>query len=113
MTFSEILHDIWEWMRTAGAALAPAALGSAVGQAWRPGLSSKQRLVQWVTGICVSYYVTMAASELFDLSPFVAQACGFVIAMIAFEAAPKFTRAASELAAEIPALLKNLIGRGK
>ncbi|MCH8686468.1 hypothetical protein [Pedomonas mirosovicensis] len=69
--------------------------------------------MQWVTGICVSYYVTLAAAELFDFSPFVAQAVGFVIAMVAFEAAPRFTRAAGELAADIPCLLKNLLGRNR
>jgi len=113
MPLSEFLNDIWDWGQTAAAALAPAALGSAVGQAWRPSLSWRQRLVQWVTGICVSYYVTMAASELFDFSPFVAQAVGFVIAMVAFEAAPKFTRAAGDLAAEIPGLLRSFLGRAK
>jgi len=113
MTLPDLLNELWEQTRAAAAALTPAAIGSAVAQAWRPGLPWRQRLVQWVVGICVSYYVTRAAAEIFDFKPFVAQACGFVIAMIAFEAAPGFIRATGDLAAELPALLKARIGRGK
>lgn len=113
MTLPELLKDIWETIQAAAAALAPAAIGSAVAQAWRPGLSWKQRLLQWIVGICVSYYVTLGATEVFNLTPFAAQACGFVIAMIAFEITPQFIRAAGDLAAELPARLLARIGRGK
>ena len=113
MTLPELLKEFWESAQAAAAALTPAAIGSAVAQAWRPGLPWRQRLVQWIVGICVSYYVTLGATEVFNLSPFLAQACGFVIAMIAFEAAPGFIRAASDLAAELPALIKARLGRSK
>lgn len=113
MTLPELLKELWASLQAAAAALAPAALGSAVAQAWRPGLSWKQRLLQWLVGICVSYYVTLGATEIFNLTPFVAQACGFVIAMIAFEVTPLFIRAAGDLMAELPALLKARLGRGK
>lgn len=113
MTLPELLKELGEQLQAAAAALTPAAIGSAVAQAWRPGLPWRQRLVQWIVGICVSYYVTLGATEVFNLSPFLAQACGFVIAMIAFEAAPGFIRAASDLAAELPTLIKARLGRDK
>ncbi|HEY4544862.1 MAG TPA: hypothetical protein VIG90_00355 [Pedomonas sp.] len=113
MTLPELLKEIWEQTQAAAAALTPAALGSAVSQAWRPGLTWRQRLVQWIVGISVSYYVTLGATEILNLTPFTAQACSFVIAMIAFEVTPLFTRAAGDLVAELPALIKARLGRGK
>lgn len=84
-------------------ALLPAMLGAAVGQAWKPGLSWRQRVLQWCVGITVSYYATRAADAVFELHDFVAQAIGFILAMIAFEATPKFGAAMADLVTSLPA----------
>lgn len=63
----------------------PAAIGSAIAQAWEPGLGWRQRLVQWAVGVFVSSYVTMGVSHVFGWHPHVANAVGFVIGMIAFK----------------------------
>ncbi|MBV8971480.1 MAG: hypothetical protein JO290_04230 [Sphingomonadaceae bacterium] len=98
-------------LREAVAALVPAALGSAVGQAWKPGLSWRQRLVQWVTGICVSYYVTLGLTAWLGWSPFVGQAVGFVLAMMAFEIAPKLVASCSAAVGHIPGYVDQLVAR--
>ena len=88
-------------------ALAPAAFGAAVAQAWKTGLSWSQRLMQWGIGICVSHYVTAALAALFRFDPFVIQAVGFVLGMIAFEATPKFIQGASGVVGNLPADLRD------
>ena len=92
-------------------ALTPAMIGSAVGQAWSKGLTWRQRTVQWLTGIMVSYYVTIGVSEWFGIGPFGAQAIGFVIAMMAFEVAPKVTAAAAATADKLPQMIVDFASR--
>lgn len=111
MTVHEIVEGAWELSRTLAAALGPAALGSAVAQAWKPGLSWRQRLVQWIVGICVSYFVTRALGSALGWHEFVSQAVGFVIGMMAFEVAPKLVKAAGDTAGEIPGMVRDFIGR--
>ncbi|MDH7641189.1 hypothetical protein [Sphingomonas oryzagri] len=105
-----------DYLHTIGiiiAALAPAAIGAAVAQAWEHGLSWTQRLVQWAVGICVSYYVTGAIGAILHLDPFVAQAIGFVIAMVAFRATPAFIAASVAAVGAIPSGLLAKIGINK
>ena len=93
------------------AAFGPAMAGSGVGQAWSKGLTWRQRTVQWLVGIFVSYYATRGLAELFGLGPFISQAIGFVIAMMAFEVAPKTITAASIIAERIPQFFADFMAR--
>jgi hypothetical protein len=103
--------ELVEIAQNAAGALGPAALGSAVAQAWKPGLSWRQRLAQWLVGICVSYFVTRAASVTFGLNEFVAQAIGFVVAMCAFEVAPRLVKGIGDACAAIPDIVRDFAGR--
>ena len=108
-------HDAWSllanWLRDILASIAPAAFGSAVGQAWSAGLTWRQRLVQWMTGILVSFYVTMGLAEWLHVGPFGSQAFGFTIAMIAFEVAPKVIAAAGATATAIPSYVAEFVAK--
>ena len=97
-----LLHQLVEGAQTLIAALAPAALGSAVAQAYQRGLSLRDRLVQWSVGILVSHYVTLGVAAVLQLGPFVGQALGFVLGMIAFQAAPRFMAASTDALAGVP-----------
>lgn len=109
------LPDIPDAMLAAGrdliAAFGPAMAGSGVGQAWSKGLTWRQRTLQWLVGIFVSYYVTRGLAELWGLGPFLSQAIGFVIAMMAFEVAPAIIAAASTLATRIPQFAADFMAR--
>ncbi|MFY9349916.1 MAG: hypothetical protein WBL20_17540 [Sphingobium sp.] len=98
-----LLHQLLAGVQDLASALAPAAIGAAVGQAWEKGLSFSQRLVQWAVGICVSYYVGGGLEAWLRLDPFVSDAISFVLAMIAFKATPRFVAGAVELAGSLPA----------
>lgn len=108
-------HDFWTamptWARELLSALTPAMLGSAVGQAWSQGLSWRQRVIQWLVGIMVSYYVTQALTEWLNFGPFASQALGFVIAMMAFETAPKFIAGVSAAAGQIPNIVMKFVSK--
>lgn len=93
------------------AAFGPAMAGSGVGQAWSKGLTWRQRTVQWLVGIFMSYYVTKGLTEVFGLGPFFSQAIGFVIAMMAFEVAPKLIEAVTATAARIPDFVADFVAR--
>lgn len=99
---SKLTVEIANALGTFASALAPAAIGAAVAQAWEKGLSWSQRLTQWGVGICVSYYVNMGVTAWLRLDPFVAQAVGFVIAMVAFRATPRFIEGVAAAAAALP-----------
>lgn len=103
----QFLSDLLAGIAAFLQALAPAAIGAAVSQAYKSGLSWTQRLLQWVVGICVSYFVTRAIDALFGLDPFVVQAISFVIGMIAFESAPKFIRASADALGDTPARIRD------
>lgn len=96
------LPPILQWIIDAAAALTPAMLGSAVGQAWSTSLTWGQRVVQWLIGITVSWYATLGLAEWLGLGPFASQAIGFVIAMMAFEVAPKAIAGVAKVAHQIP-----------
>jgi hypothetical protein len=117
MSPDHIPHDVLEAAKALAGALMPAAIGSAVAQAWQKGLSLRDRFIQWAVGICVSYYVTLGISAVFGLGQFAAQAVGFVVAMIAFQSTPRFIAGCSSALEALPAQLKDrllgLIGTKK
>jgi hypothetical protein len=88
-------------------ALGPAALGSAVAQAYQRGLSWRDRFVQWAVGIIVSYYATLLIREVIGMGDLATQAVGFVLATLAFQATPKFIAGATEAAGALPVDLKD------
>lgn len=90
MASESLLHHLVSGAQDAASALAPAAIGAAVGQAWEKGLSFSQRLLQWAVGICVSYYVGGGLAGWFHLDAFVLDAVKFMLGMIAFKATPRF-----------------------
>lgn len=90
--------------------LAPGMLGAAVGQAWKPGLTWRQRLVQWVVGVSCQYYVSLAVVHGLGWHPFVAQGVGFFVAMCAFEVAPRLVAALSQAAAGLPDVITKAAG---
>jgi len=113
MNLEQIPHEIIEAAKALGATLMPAAIGSAVAQAWEEGLSLRDRFIQWAVGICVSYYVTLGISSIFGLGQFAAQAVGFVVAMIAFKSTPKFVAGCSSALEKLPQAVSDRFLGGK
>jgi hypothetical protein len=113
MNLEQLPVEIWEAVKAIGAALMPAAIGSAVAQAWQEGLSLRDRFIQWAVGICVSYYVTLGISAFFGLGQFAAQAVGFVVAMIAFQGTPKFIAGCSRTLESLPEAVRDRFLGGK
>jgi hypothetical protein len=110
---SEHAHDIIETAKAALAAIAPAALGSLVAQIHEKGLGWRDRLLGYVAGILVSYYVTLGLVAWFGLDQFVGQAVGFVLGMIAFKSTPKFIAAVSDVVASLPTVVRDWIAKKK
>ncbi|WP_069337148.1 hypothetical protein [Sphingobium yanoikuyae] len=106
MASDGLLQQIIAGFQDAASALAPAAIGAAVGQAWEKGLSFSQRLMQWGIGICVSYYVGGGLEAWLRLDPFVSDAISFVLAMIAFKATPRFIAGGVDVIGTLPADLR-------
>lgn len=102
MTPEHFPNDLIATAKALAATLMPAAIGSAVAQAWEEGLSLRDRCIQWIVGICVSYYVTLGISALMGLGPFAAQAVGFVVAMIAFKSTPRFITGCGNMLETLP-----------
>lgn len=73
------------WMVEHLSPFIPAAIGSAVAQAWEPGLGWRQRLVQWSVGVFVSHYATATAAHVLGWSEPVANGVGFIVGMLAFK----------------------------
>ena len=117
LNFEHLPTDFVEAVKALASTLMPAAIGSAVAQAWEEGLSLRDRFIQWAVGICVSYYVTLGISAFFGLGQFAAQAVGFDVAMIAFKSTPHFITGASAALEALPGQLKDrllaLIGTKK
>jgi hypothetical protein len=107
------LDDLMVAAKAAGSALAPAALGSLVAQLYERGMDWRDRLIAYVVGILVSYYVTLGLTSWFHFDQFVSQAVGFVLAMIAYKAAPKFAAALIDMIASLPATARDWIARKK
>lgn len=117
MNLDQLPTDALELVKNLASTLMPAAIGSAVAQAWQKGLSLRDRFIQWAVGICVSYYVTLGISAFFGLGQFAAQAVGFVVAMIAFQSTPRFIAGSGAALEALPGQLKDrllgLIGAAK
>lgn len=117
MNLEHLPADVIEAVKALVSTLMPAAIGSAVAQAWEGGMSLRDRLIQWIVGICVSYYVTLGLSAFLHLGPFAEQAIGFVVGMIAFKSTPHFITGASAALEALPGQLKDrllgLIGAAK
>jgi len=101
--------EVIETVSTAGSALGPAAIGAAVSQAFKRGLTYSERLIQMTVGICVSYFVGGALNAIFQPSPFVAQAISFVFAMVAYEATPGFISNAAQALAGLPWAIRDRV----
>jgi hypothetical protein len=99
------LRHFTEWLAELFVSLAPALIGSAAAQAWKPGLPWRQRMLQWIVGSTVSYYATLAIIALTDWGAFVAQSIAFAIALFAFDATPALARAITDVLVSLPARL--------
>lgn len=105
-------RHILEPALSAISALAPSLIGSAVAQAWKPGLPWRQRFIQWVVGSTVSYYATVGVIQLTGWNEFVAQSIAFAIALLAFDATPRVIAAAGDVLAGLPARIADrFLGR--
>jgi len=96
------LRTFLESALDAAGSLAPSLLGSGVAQAWKPGLSWRQRFLQWVVGSTVSFYATRAIVAVTDWNDFVAQSIAFGIALLAFDATPRIARAVIDTLTSVP-----------
>ena len=104
----DLLHEFGGAMMAFLTGLVPAALGAAVSLAYETGLTWSRSFLQMSVGIVVSYFGTGVIRVLWPWGqpdPFVIQAVGFVVGMIAFKATPKFIAGLSERVIEIPAAI--------
>lgn len=112
MPHNHLPQGLIEGAQALGAALAPAAIGATVSQAFKRGISYGERLTQILVGILVSYFVGGGLVAFFQAEGFVAQAITFVVAMIAYEATPRFIQNAADAVAQLPAALRDkLLGK--
>lgn len=111
MEFDKLVADVMGAVLTFLQALVPAAIGSAVSQAYKKGLSWGERLLQWLVGISVSWFVTLAVEAIWSPGEYLKQAVSFVVAMIAFEAAPKFIRSAGDAIAKLPEIASSWLSK--
>ncbi len=91
-------------------ALIPGMLGAIVGQLWKPGLSWRERLIQWIVGVSCQYYVSLGIIHGLGWHPFVAQGLGFFAAMAAFDVAPRLVKALADIAAALPETFRKFAG---
>lgn len=106
------MHEIGDALLAFLISLCPAALGASVSLAYETGLTWGRRVTQLWVGIVVSYFATNAIAALSPwgpLDPFVRQAIGFVIGMIAFKATPRFMTSSVEVVADLPASVREMI----
>lgn len=71
----------------------PGAIGAAVGQMWEPGLSFRQRLVQWCVGLAFAVFIVPGIGHVFGWADPIVDAVGFVVGTMAFKAARPLTQA--------------------
>lgn len=105
--------ELLEALQRAAGGFVPAALGSFVAQVHERGLGRLERFQSYLAGILVSYYVTLGLRAWLRLDEFVAQAFGFVIAMIAFKSTPRFIAACSDAIAAAPGKVVDWLGPRK
>lgn len=93
-------------------AIAPAAIGSAVGSATETGLSWRTHLVAWAVGLGVSYVIAPSVAHFYaDGSEQLAAAIDFSVALVAYKAVPAFRDRAVALIASIPDRVAAMLGR--
>ncbi|HUD28236.1 MAG TPA: hypothetical protein VMQ93_05140 [Novosphingobium sp.] len=102
MDLRTILHITFEHCAEVVGSLTPSLIGSAVAQAWKPAMSWRDRMLQWLVGSTVSYYATLAIVAVTDWNGFVAQSIAFGIALLAFDATPRVVKAAIDTLVTIP-----------
>ena len=101
----KLIHEIGAALLSFLVGLTPAAFGAAVSLAYETGLTWSRRFVQMSVGIIVSYFSTNAIAAIWPQDPFVIQAIGFVVGMIAFKATPRFIEGLVEKVALLPAAI--------
>jgi hypothetical protein len=106
MQLTDLATHVVDWLKDATSAIAPAALGALVSQAYQRGLAWRDRLMQTIVGIAVSWYGGVAVCAIITVNPFALQSVRFVLGMIAFQAMPRFMAAAADLVAGLPADFK-------
>lgn len=104
------LAAIWAFVK----GLLPGAFGAAVAVTMDKAASFGEKLIQFIAGIIVSYYVAAAIIEMTDFGPMVRQSISFTLGMVAYNSAKAFTTSAAKTAGSIPAdlwaALKSKIG---
>ena len=89
--------------------LTPGALGAAVSLAYEKGLTWADRFTQFAVGTVVSWFAGRVVGAMLTLDPFVLQGVSFTLGMIAFRATPRFASGMSDLVAEVPVRLRDLL----
>jgi hypothetical protein len=105
------LADALEAAKAAAAAIMPATLGATVAQLYERGMAWRDRVIAYVVGISVSWYVTLGLKAWLGFDQFAAQSVSFVLGMIAFKSAPRFIGAASDVIATLPGLARDWLAR--
>lgn len=82
------LAQFWDLIRHLLEPFVPGAIGAAVGQAWEPGLSFRQRLVQWGVGLAFAVFIVPGLGHMFGWGDPIVDAVGFVVGTLAFKAVP-------------------------
>jgi hypothetical protein len=101
-------HALLEAIGTLLAGLVPGAIGATVTLAWERGLTWGQRFLQLAVGTVVSFYAARMIGALWHgVDAFMLDGVKFTIGMIAFKATPRFIGSAVEVAAGLPALIRD------
>lgn len=105
----KLLHDLAEGLLAFLGSLVPPALGSIVSMLYDPDLTWGQRATQLWVGVVVSYFVQRAAGAVYPFHPFVLQALGFMLGMVAFKTAPGFITGCATAAGELPGIIRDRV----
>lgn len=98
----KLIHEVGDALAAFLLGLLPSGLGAVVGLFYETGITWSRRFAQLSVGVIVSYFVTNAVGALWPLNPFVLQAIGFVVGMIAYKATPRFIASCTDMIAEAP-----------
>lgn len=78
--------NVWDAVRHLFEPFLPGAIGAAVAQAWEPGLSLRQRTIQWVVGLSFAVFIVPGLGHVFGWGDPLVDAVGFVVGTLAFKA---------------------------
>jgi hypothetical protein len=92
----EKLSHVWDLLRHLVEPFLPGAIGAAVAQAWEPGLSLRQRTIQWVVGLTFAVFVVPGVGHVFNWGTPLVDAVQFVVGVIAFNTVLPLQRALIE-----------------